>query len=65
MLTLYGANSFVFASATAWLRSKTSGARLVPFSWLAALTSSWLAASGWSDVTLMPYFFSKVLMIVP
>ena len=65
MATLYGAYMSVFASATDWPRSKTSGARSVPFSWSAALISSWLAASGWSDWTLMPYLSSKVEMMVP
>ena len=42
----------VFARATDWPRSKTSGARSVPFSWSAALISSWLAASGWAEFDL-------------
>ena len=46
----------VFASAIACPRSKTSGAVLLPFCWLAALISSWLLASGWAEFTLMPYF---------
>jgi hypothetical protein len=54
--TLYGANRVVFANAIACPRSKTSGAVLLPFCWLAALISSWLLASGCAEFTLMPYF---------
>ena len=61
--TLYGANRVVFANAIACPRSKTSGAVLLPFCWLAALISSWLLASGWAEFTLMPYFAEKVSMI--
>ena len=60
--TLYGANMEVFASATDWPRSKTSGARLVPLRDFAALISSWLAASGWAELTLMPYLSLNALI---
>ena len=63
--TWYGANLAVFARATDWPRSKTSGARSVPFCWSAALISSWLAASGCAESTLMPYFVPKAEMIWP
>ena len=63
--TLYGANRSVFANAMACPRSNTSGARSVPLSWLAALISSWLVASGWAELTLMPYLSSNALMISP
>ena len=65
VLTSYGANRLVFTSATAMPMSRTSGAAAVPFSCLTAFTSSWLLPSGLAELTLMPYFFSKVLMIVP
>src|SRR5690348_17759629 len=55
----------VLASATDWPRSKTSGAELLPFCWLAALISSWLAASGWVELTLMPYLSPNALMMAP
>ncbi len=55
----------VLASATDWPRSKTSGARSVPLSWPAALISSWLAASGWAELTVMPYLALKPEMILP
>ena len=45
--------------------SSTSGAAAVPFSCLTALTSSWLLPSGLAELTLIPYFFVNVLMIVP
>ena len=51
----------MFANAIAWPRSKTSGAVLLPFCWLAALISSWLLASGWAEFTLMPYLLEKVV----
>jgi len=51
------------ASATAWPTSKTSGALSRPLSCLAASISSWLEASGWAELTLMPYFFVKPSMI--
>ena len=63
--TLYGANIAVLARATDWPRSKTSGAVLLPFCWFAALISSWLAASGWAEFTLMPYLSANALMIAP
>jgi hypothetical protein len=59
---LYGANRSALAVATDGPRSKTSGARSVPASCLAALISSWLEASGWALLTLMPYFLLKVSM---
>jgi len=37
----------------------------VPFSVLTAFTSCWLVPSGRAELTVMPYCFSKVLMIVP
>jgi hypothetical protein len=40
------------------------GARL-PASWFAALISSWLLASGWALLTLIPYFFPNVSIISP
>jgi len=55
----------VFASATPWPRSKTSGARSVPASCFAALISSWLLASGWADSTVTPYLALKASMILP
>ena len=55
----------VLASATAVPRSKTSGAPPWPLSCLAALISSWLDASGCAELTLMPYFAVKALMISP
>ena len=57
--TLYGANMSVLASATDWPRSNTSGAVGWPLRCLAALISSWLAASGWSELTLMSYFVGE------
>ena len=63
--TLYGANIAVLAKATDCPRSKTSGALLLPFCWFAALISSWLAASGWAELTLMPYLSPKALMTAP
>jgi hypothetical protein len=63
--TLYGANFATLASATAVPRSNTSGALGWPFSWLAALISSWLEASGWAEFTLMPYLAVNALMISP
>ena len=63
--TLYGAKSEVLAVATVGPRSKTSGARSVPLSWLAALISSWLDASGCAELTLMPYLDSNVEMTSP
>ena len=63
--TLYGANIDVLASATDWPRSNTSGAVLRPFCWLAALISSWLDASGWAELTLIPYFSEKAAMMAP
>ena len=63
--TLYGANSAVLASATDWPRSNTSGAVDLPFCWLAALISSWLAASGCAELTLMPYLSPNALMMAP
>ena len=45
--------------------SRTSGAAEVPFSCFTALTSSWLVPSGFAELTLMPYFAVKSLMIVP
>ena len=62
--SLYFANIEVFASATDWPRSNTSGARSVPLSDLAALISSWLAASGWAELTLMPYLSPNALMML-
>jgi hypothetical protein len=48
-----------------WPRSSTSGARsCVPSCWT-ALISSWLEPSGLAELTLMPYFCSKVLMMAP
>ena len=46
VLTSYGANRLVLASATDMPTSSTSGAAAVPFSCLTALTSSWLLPSG-------------------
>ncbi len=63
--TLYGANIDVLARATACPRSNTSGAVLLPFCWLAALISSWLAASGCAEFTLMPYLSENALMMAP
>jgi hypothetical protein len=63
--TLYGANIAVLAAATAPPRSKTSGAPPWPLSWFAALISSWLAASGCAELTLMPYLSPNALMISP
>ena len=54
--TLYGANLSVLAVATAAPRSKTSGALDWPLRFSAAVISSALEASGWSLLTLMPYF---------
>src|ERR1700738_2492474 len=61
--TLYGANLDVLSRATDWPRSKASGAVLLPFCWLAALISSWLAASGCAELALMPYLSEHALMI--
>ena len=55
----------MLARATDCPRSKTSGALDLPFCWLAALISSWLAPSGWAEVILMPYLSSKPLMMLP
>ena len=63
--TWYGANMATFARATDCPRSKTSGARSVPFCCSAALISSWLAASGCAESTLMPYMDVKAEMIWP
>ena len=63
--TLYGANLATLAVATAPPRSKTSGALSWPLSWSAALISSWLDASGWAELTLMPYLALNALMISP
>ena len=60
--TWYGVNLAVLASATDSPTSTTSGARLVPSR---ALTSSWLLPFGLSEVILMLYFDSNVLMISP
>ena len=65
LATLYGANIAVLARATDWPRSKTSGARSVPLSWVAALISSWLLASGWAEFTSIPYLVPNALMISP
>ena len=65
MLTWYGANKLVFTSATAWPTSTTSGAAAVPFSCLIASTSCWLVPSGFAELTLIPYFAVKALMILP
>ena len=46
-------------------RSTTSGARPWPLREVIAVISSWLAPSGFSSATLMPYFFSKALMTAP
>ena len=63
--TWYGAYMSVLARATAVPRSKMSGWRPVPASCLAALISSWLPASGWSDWTLIPVFAVKSVIIWP
>ena len=65
LLTSYGANRLVLATATARPTSTTSGALGEPFSALIALTSCWLEPSGRAELILIPYFFSKVLMMVP
>ena len=62
---MYGVNRLVLASATACPTSTTSGAAAVPFSCLIALTSCWLVPAGLAELTLIPYFCEKVLMIVP
>src|SRR5713101_4936398 len=59
--TLYGANTDVLARATFKPTSTTSGARLVPASWLIASTSCWLLPFGLSEVTLsLPSAFAAV-----
>ena len=65
VLTSYGANSVVLARATARPTSSTSGALGLPFSCFTASTSCWLVPSGSVELTVIPYFFSNVLMIVP
>ena len=45
--------------------SRTSGARLWPFSCCIALISSWLEPSGLASLILMPYFAVKSFMMVP
>ncbi len=63
--TLYGANIASLASATDCPRSNTSGAVLLPCCWRAALISSWLEASGWAELTLMPYLSLNLAMMAP
>ena len=63
--TWYGAKRLVFAQATAIPMSRTSGALLVPASDFTALTSSWLLPWGFAWLTLIPYFASKSLMMLP
>ena len=63
--TWYGANRSVLARATFAPRSNTSGARSCPRSWLAALISSWLLASGCAESILMPYLASNADSISP
>ena len=65
VLTSYGANRLVLARAKAMPMSRTSGAAAVPFSCFTAFTSSWLVPAGFAELILMPYIFSKVLIIVP
>src|SRR6266571_2765159 len=50
VVTLYGAKRLVFASATFMPTSTTSGARVVPASWLIASTSSWLLPFGLAEL---------------
>ena len=65
VLTLYGANRLVLASATAMPTSSTSGALAVPFSVLTALTSCWLVPSGRAELILMPYLAVKADRMAP
>ena len=65
VLTSYGANRLVLARATAMPISRTSGALGEPFSDFTASTSCWLEPSGSAELTVIPYVFSKVLMMVP
>ena len=65
VLTLYGVNRLVLASATATPTSTTSGAAAVPFFCLIVSTSCWLVPSGRAEFTLMPYLAVKVLMMLP
>jgi len=60
--TLYIAT---LARATLGPRSKTSGARPVPLSWVAALISSWLDPSGCAETTAMLYLVLKVEISSP
>ena len=55
----------VFATATDWPTSKTSGARSVPASWVAALISSWLLPSGCAESTVIPYLALNASMMAP
>ena len=66
VLTSYGANRLVLARATAMADVQDVG-RLAaePFSDFTALTSCWLEPSGSAELILIPYVFSKVLMMVP
>src|SRR5713226_8171562 len=61
--TLYGANTDVLARATFKPTSTTSGARLVPASWVIASTSCWLLPLGLSEVTMMPYLAEAALTV--
>ena len=65
VLTSYGANRLVLARATAMPMSRTLGALGEPFSCFTALTSCWLEPSGSAELTVIPYVFSKVLIIAP
>src|SRR3979490_587808 len=65
VLTWYGANRLVLASATAMPTSSTSGALAVPFSVLTALTSVRLGAAGIAEEGLMPYLAVKADRIAP
>lgn len=62
-VTMYCASRFCWAAlyAKELPRSRTSGARSLSLLLreVTALISSWLAPSGFSTLTLMPYFFSK------
>ena len=65
VLTLYGVNRLVLASATETPTSTTSGAAAVPFFCLIVLTSCWLVPSGSAELTLIPYLVENVLMMLP
>jgi len=65
VVTLYGAKTDVFETATLSPTSTTSGAVEVPAFWLMASTSCWLLPLGFSELTAMPYLAVKALMASP